>query len=127
MTKGGTLAWGIGGFAVLFGLMTLAAGGPVVLDLGTARADHGSYVPFVLYFNVASALAYLAAGVGVALERRWAAKLAAAITVGLAVTGAGLAIHIFTGGAYERETVVAMIVRFLVWLAITGYAWTRRT
>lgn len=121
------LAGGIGAVAVVFGLMTLVAGGSVVFDVGTARADHGSYVPFVLYFNFLSGFAYLVAGVGVGLRKRWAAFVATAIAVGIAITSAGLAIHAATGGAYETETAVAMGVRLALWLGISAYAWTRRT
>jgi hypothetical protein len=121
------LAWVIGAVAVVFGAMNLVAGGPVVFDLGTARADHGNYVPFVLYFHFLSGFVAIPAGVGVALGRRWGAVLAVAITLGIAITGAALGIHIATGGAYELETPIATAVRLVVWLGISAFAWTRRS
>lgn len=114
--------WLIGAFAVVFGLMTLVAGGAVVFDVGTARADHGHYVPFVLHFNFASGFAYLAAGIGTALGRRWAAHLSAAIALGIAIVGAALGAHILSGGAYETETVAAMSIRLVVWLGIAAFS-----
>lgn len=112
----------LGATAVLFGVMTLFAGGAVLFDIGPARAEHGQYVPFVLWFNVLSGFAYIAAGIGLALRRRWAAVLAVAIAVGIAATSLALGGHILSGGAFERETVVAMAVRLLFWTGLSVYA-----
>lgn len=113
----------IGAFALLFGVMTIKAGGSVVFDVGTARADHGAYVPFVLYFNFFSGFPAVIAGVGTALGKRWAAPLAALIAVAGAVTFAGLGAHIGMGGAYEAETVIAMTVRLFIWSGIAAFNW----
>lgn len=116
----------LGAIGVIFGLLTIVAGGSVVLDLGTARADHGAYVPFVVWFNFLTGFAYVAAGAGLAGTRAWAAPLAAAIAATTALAGLALGVHVAMGGAYERETVVAMLVRFALWSGIAGYACRRQ-
>lgn len=113
----------LGVIALVFGLMTLKAGGAVIFDLGSARAEHGNYVPFVLWFNSLSGFAYVAAGVGLWLRRRWAAYLSAALVLGLVITSTGLAVHIISGGAFDRSTLVAMGIRLSLWIAIAAVAW----
>lgn len=110
----------LGVAAIVFGCLTLIAGGSVVFDVGTARADHGHYVPFVLWFNFLSGAPYVAAGVALLRDLPWARPLARALAVGLAVTGLGLAAHIANGGAYETETLVAMTVRLLFWIGVSA-------
>lgn len=115
----------LGGIGVFFGVMTVIAGGSVVFDLGTARADHGQYVPFVLWFNFLAGFVYVAAGVGLVRLRAWAAPLAAAIAAGTAIVGFALGAHVAMGGAFERETVVAMGVRFVLWSGLAAYSCRR--
>lgn len=104
----------------LFGVVTLFAGGSVLLDLGDARASHGQYVPFVLWFNFLSGFVYLGAGAAIATSHRWSLRLSAGLVVAITLVGIAFAAHIASGGAYERETVVAMTIRWGVWAAISG-------
>jgi hypothetical protein len=113
----------LGVVALLFGLLTIKSGLSVLLDLGTARAEHPNYVPFVLWFNALSGVVYVTAGIGLWLRRRWAAHLAVALVLGLVATCIGLGVHVLSGGAYDRSTLVAMSVRLLVWIAIAAFAW----
>lgn len=106
--------------AILFGLMTIKEGGAVLLGNETAVAAAGNYVPFVLWFNFLSGFAYIAAGVGLWLQKRWAVWLAVAIAAGIALTFAAFGMHINSGGAYEQRTVVAMSIRTAVWFVIAG-------
>ncbi|MDZ4201575.1 MAG: hypothetical protein U1C96_05440 [Gallionella sp.] len=108
--------------AVLFGLMTIKEGGAVLLGNEAAVAAAGNYVPFVLWFNFLSGFAYIAAGVGLWLQQRWAAWLALAIAVAILLTFAAFGMHINSGGAYEQRTVVAMAMRTVVWVVIAGLA-----
>jgi uncharacterized membrane protein (DUF2068 family) len=104
--------------AILFGLMTIKEGGAVLLGNEEAVAAAGNYVPFVLWFNFLSGFAYIAAGVGLWLQQRWAVWLAIAIAAAIMLTFAALGMHINTGGAYEQRTLVAMGMRTGVWLVI---------
>ena len=104
--------------AVVFGLMTLKEGGAVLFGSGEARTAAGNYVPFVLWFNFVAGFAYVVAGVGIWLQRRWAAGLALVIAAATALVFAAFGVHVLAGGDYELRTVVAMSLRTLVWTAI---------
>ena len=62
--------------AIGFGLLTLQEGGAVLFVDGAARQAAGHYVPFVLWFNFLAGFAYIVAGVGLWMRRRWAMWLA---------------------------------------------------
>jgi uncharacterized membrane protein (DUF2068 family) len=108
--------------AILFGLLTIKEGGAVLLGNEEAVAAAGNYVPFVLWFNFLSGFAYIAAGVGLWLQQRWAVWLAIAIAVAIMITFAAFGMHINSGGAYEQRTLIAMSMRTAVWFVIAGVA-----
>lgn len=112
----------VGAAAIAFGFVTIVAGGRVLFGDDTARTAAGAYVGFVLWFNFLAGFAYIVAGAGLLLWRRWSAFLAALIATATAVTAAIFAIHVFAGGAYEMRTVVAMAFRLAVWAAIAFVA-----
>ena len=114
----GPWIWAISLLAVVFGLMTLKEGGAVLFGSGEARTAAGNYVPFVLWFNFVAGFAYVVAGVGIWLQRRWAAGLALVIAAAAALVFAAFGVHVLAGGEYELRTVVAMSLRTLVWAAI---------
>ena len=118
----GATIWVISVIAVVFGVMTLKEGGAVLFGSGEARAAAGNYVPFVLWFNFLAGFAYVTAGVGIWLGRRWAALLALFVAAATALVFAALGAHVLAGGAYETRTVVAMSLRTLVWVAIARIA-----
>ena len=62
--------------------------------------------------------AYVVAGCGVFLWKRWAAQLSAAIAIGTVAVFVALGIYIFLGGAFEARTIGAMTVRSLIRTAI---------
>lgn len=64
--------WLAAGLAIAFGVATVLEGGHVLFGGAEARAAAGDFVPFVLWFNFAAGFAYVAAGVGALLGRRWA-------------------------------------------------------
>jgi len=109
--------------AVAFGLLTLKEGGTVLFGDEAARSAAGNYVPFVLWFNFLAGFAYVVAGVGLWLQRRWAAWLALAIASATALVFAAFGVHILGHGAYEVRTVIAMTVRTAVWFVIAVLAW----
>lgn len=108
--------WLAGTLALVFGLATVVEGGHVLFGGPEARAAAGDVVPFVLLFNFGAGFAYLAAGLGTLLGRPWVlpvARFLALATLGVFVA---LAVHVFTGGAFERRTVGAMTLRSLFWV-----------
>lgn len=118
--------WMIGAslVAVVFGLLTLKEGGTTLFGGPQARAAAGQIVPFVLWFNFLAGFAYVIAGVGLWMQRRWALWLAVAITASTAIVFAAFGVHVLGGGAYEPRTVIAMTLRILVWAALAAIAWT---
>ena len=110
-------------FALVFGLLSLSEGGSVLFVDGTSRIQAGNYVPFVVWFNFLAGFVYVVAGVGLWLRRRWSVALAIAIAVATLAAFAALGLHIAVGGAFEARTVVAMILRSVVWVVIAALAW----
>lgn len=109
--------------AMAFGLLTLKEGGTVLFGGPQARAAAGQVVPFVLWFNFLAGFAYVAAGVGLWLQRRWALWLAIAIAGSTGLVFVAFGAHVLGGGAHETRTVVAMTLRTLVWAALAAIAW----
>lgn len=106
--------------AIAFGLLTIFSGGRTLFGGDAARQSAGAYVPFVLWFNFAAGFAYVIAGAGLWLTRRWSVWLASAIATATLLVFAAFGVHVMTGGAYEMRTVAAMTLRSVLWL---GIAW----
>lgn len=123
MAKRPTWVWIAAPLALVFGLVTIKAGGSVLFFDGPARQAAGNYVPFVLWFNFLAGFVYLVAASGLWWLRRWAPPLAAVIALATLLVFAFMAIFIFTGGEYELRTVIAMLIRSTVWLGIAGLAY----
>ena len=117
------VVWILAVVAVGFGLLTIREGGAVLFGDGAARETAGQYVPFVVWFNFLAGFAYVVAGVGLGLQQRWAVGLALAIAVATLVVFAAFGMHVASGRGYEMRTVVAMVVRSSVWLAISAVAY----
>jgi hypothetical protein len=118
--SGSLLRWAAAGAAAAFGLATVVAGGRVLLGDGSARAAAGAYVPFVVAFNFAAGFAYVAAAAGLALRKRWGARLAAAIAGATVLVFAAFGVHVAMGGAFEARTVGAMAFRSIFWIAVAA-------
>ncbi len=104
-------------FAILFGLLTVKAGGSVLFS-EAARQTAGNYVPFVVWFNFMAGFAYIAAGIGIWKSARWAGAVSAAIAAATLVVFIAFGVTILMGGAYEMRTVIAMTFRFGFWAAV---------
>jgi len=52
------------------------------------------------------------------LQQRWAVWLAIVIVAAIVVVFAAFGVHIYSGGAFEQRTVIAMSMRTLVWAVI---------
>jgi hypothetical protein len=106
--------------AVLFGAASVLSGGRVLFGDGAAQA--GDYVPFVVWFNFLAGFAYVAAGIGLWLRRRWAPLLALALALLTALVFAAFGAYILGGGAFEVRTIAAMSLRTVVWFSIAALA-----
>jgi uncharacterized membrane protein (DUF2068 family) len=117
------MLWVISLVAIGFGLLTIKEGGTILFGDEVARAAAGSYVSFVVYFNFLAGFAYVVAGAGLWRGHRWALWLGIAIALASLFVFAALVVHINSGGAYEKRTVIALSLRILVWLTISAIAW----
>ena len=108
--------------AIAFGIVTIFVGGKTLFGGAEARIAAGNIVPFVLWFNFVAGFAYVIAGIGLLLWKRWAVHLSAAIAVATIAVFIALGIHIFFGLAFEARTVGAMIIRSAVWITIAVLA-----
>ncbi len=111
-----------GGIALVFGAATILSGGRVLFGGDAARAAAGDYVGFVVWFNFLAGFAYVAAGFGLVLWRRWAAQLSLAIAAATVVVSIAFALHVLDGRPFEMRTVGAMALRSVVWISIAGMA-----
>ena len=101
-----------------FGVITIVVGGKTLFGGPAEKAAAGNIVPFVLWFNLIAGFAYVIAGYGIFLWKRWAAQLSMAIAIATVAAFIAFGIHILLGGAFEIRTVGAMTVRSFVWIAI---------
>ena len=104
--------------AIVFGIVTIIVGGKTLFGGTEVRTAAGNIVPFVLWFNFVAGFAYVIAGVGLFLWKRWAAQLSAAIAAATIAVFVAFSIHILLGGTFEARTVGAMIIRSVVWIVI---------
>jgi hypothetical protein len=105
--------------ALVFGIATIASGASVLFGSAQARQAAGHVVPFVLWFNFLSGLAYVAAAVGLWRGQRWGLWLAGALALSLAGVFALFLLHVAAGGLYETRTPYALVLRLSVWCLIT--------
>ncbi len=114
--------WILASIAVIFGVLTLIAGGQVLFG-GSLYQQSGNYVLFVVWFNFLAGFAYLIAGSGIWMRQGWAVWLSLAIAVATIIIFTAFGIHIFKGGGYEARTVGAMSLRSIVWILIFVFSY----
>jgi len=105
--------------AVVFGLLTLKAGGSVIFSIDSMRQAEGNFVPFVVWFNFLSGFFYIAAGIGLWIQKRWAVSLSVALLISISITYIFFGIHVLNGGPYEMRTAYAMALRTFMWVVIS--------
>ncbi|MFH2130502.1 MAG: hypothetical protein ABIK68_09035 [bacterium] len=105
--------------AVIFGGMTVVSGSAVLFTGDTIRKSAGNYVTFVVWFNLISGFAYIAAGIGLWAGKKWSATLSIIITLGIAGVLLAFGVHVLQGGLFEPRTVYALTFRLLLWLIIS--------
>jgi hypothetical protein len=104
-------------FAAVFGALTIRSGASVLFG-GEMALTAGDYVPFVVWFNFLAGFAYLAAGAGLWLGRRWAVWLAVALAVATLAAFAAFGLYVAAGAPFEPRTVGARGARRATWAAI---------
>ena len=104
--------------AVIFGIVTVFVGGRTLFAGSAVRTAAGNIVPFVLWFNFVAGFAYIIAGCGIFLWKRWAAQLSVVIAIATVAVFIALAVYIFLGGSFETRTIGAMTIRSVVWIVI---------
>ena len=109
----------VGVVATVFGLLTIFSGGTALFGGLEARAAAGNAVPFVLWFNFLAGFAYVFAGIAILVRNRIAFPLSVAIFGATLLVFGALLVHVLMGGAYELRTLIAMVFRTAVWLAIS--------
>ncbi len=119
----------IGTILGAFGLLTLFLSGSLLLDLFEIRAKEGNYVLLVVWVNFIASFLYIFAAYGFFKQKRWTTPILWISLVVLILGGIGLAIHINSGGIYEKKTPKAMIFRTsltLVFLAFSYFKITKK-
>ena len=117
--------WVITIVAIAFGLATIKAGGMTLFVDGADRQAAGNYVPFVLWFNFSAGFIYVVAGVGLFMQKSWAAWLSIFLASSTAIVFTLLGLHILNDGLYETRTVIAMSLRTIVWIVIAIVAYVK--
>jgi hypothetical protein len=102
--------------ALVFGVLTVGSGAATLFG----GADMGAVVPFVLWFNFIAGFAYIAAGLGLWVGRRWAWVLSIVIFAATSGVAVAFAIYAWQGAAYELRTVGALLLRTVTWAAIAA-------
>lgn len=105
--------------AIVFGALTVLTGGRALFGGLEARADFGKAVPFVLWFNFLAGFVYIVAGTGLLLCRRWAVYTSLFVAVSTILVFVAFGVHVIGGGAFERRTIGALMIRSLFWIAVT--------
>ncbi|WP_170763253.1 hypothetical protein [Ruegeria lacuscaerulensis] len=109
--------------AIVFGALTVFAGGRALFGSEEARAAVGNAVPFVLWFNFLAGFAYVVAGIGLFLRHRPAVWISIGILVATVLVFLAFGAHVLQGNAYEMRTIGAMTLRTGVWSVISVVAW----
>ncbi len=109
--------------AGIFGIMTVISGSAVLFPNDFIQKSAGNYVDFVVWFNMLSGFAYIAAAVGLWNSQKWSVTISIVLTSSIAVVLLIFGIHVWQGGLYEMRTLYALILRMLLWfiLSIVSY------
>lgn len=112
------------GIAAVFGVLSILAGGTILLGLRDAGYE---VVRPVLVFNTIMGVVYLAAAAVTLRDLELGWRLAFAISLANAAVLTGVALYDAATGGVATETVAAMLARTLVWFGIFGMlSWVRR-
>lgn len=113
------MIWIVSIIALVFGALTIKAGGLILFSEGAFHQQQGNFVPFVVWFNFIAGFAYIIAAIGIFCMCAWSIQLSYAIATATASFFFLFGLHVIGGGPYELQTVVVMTVRTLLWIAIS--------
>jgi hypothetical protein len=108
--------------AIVFGVLTVIAGGAVLFGPASIRASAGNVIELVLQFNFAAGFAYVVCGAGTVRSARWAPHLALVIAAASSAVLVALGWHVAHSSAYEPRTLLAMTFRASFWVAFATWA-----
>ena len=117
------IVWVVSIIAVIFGLITIKAGGAVLFVDGVGREEAGNYVPFILWFNFLAGFIYILVGIGLFMQKHWAVGGSIFIAAATLVVFMIFGLYIFNDGMYEDRTVAAMSLRSVVWVLISIFSY----
>ena len=110
---------GVAYAAIVFGIVTVFTGGRALFGSLESRAEYGKVVPFVLWFNFLAGPVYFVTGVGLLLWKRWAVRISLFLAVSTTLVFVAFGVHVIGGGAFEKRTIGALMLRSLFWIAVT--------
>jgi hypothetical protein len=105
--------------AIVFGVLTVLTGSRALFGSLESRADFGNAVPFVLWFNFLAGFVYIVSGAGLLRCRHWAVYTSLFVAVSTILVFVAFGVHVIGGGAFERRTIGALMIRSLFWTAVT--------
>lgn len=101
-------------FLFAFGGLTVFLTSSVLLDLFGIRQKEGNFVPFIVWINLVSGIAFIVSAIGIIKNAKWTFPLLLINVVLLVVGIVALYFHIQAGGLYKMETVKGMAFRVIV-------------
>ncbi len=75
---------------------------------------------FVLWFNFIAGFFYLLTGLGLWFKRNWSLIFSMLIALFTLLIFLIFILYILFGGVYERQTILALFLRSIIWLLIAG-------
>lgn len=108
--------------SLIFGLLTIFAGGGVIADLFGMREKEGNYVLFVVWANFICGFLYLFASYGFLKKKKWTANVVGLTVWILVAAFIVLIVWILNKEPYETKTIFALSFRMLVTLSLLWVA-----
>lgn len=106
--------------AVVFSLLTIVEGTRVLL--GITQPDYVVFAPLLVY-NVTMGVVGVFAGVALWINYGWSLRLTKIVVAAHIIVLLTAGVIYLSGNAVALHSVNAMIVRSVVWVAITLVAW----